>query len=261
MIRIITYPISSIGSIIIRTVQDIGRYFIFLGLTIKSLGKVGKRIHLTFMQMQKIGVESIPLVAITSAFTGMVTAVQATYQTGELLPYRYLGAMITKSTMIELAPVLTALVMAGKIGASLAAELGTMRVTDQVDALEVLAINPYDYLVVPRIIAGIIMLPVLTIFANLFGILSGYFVSVSLYRVTTAEFLFGIRSFIAPVDFWSGIVKAFAFGMIITSVGCFQGFFARGGAEGVGRATTRAVVISSILILVTDFIVAAVIFG
>jgi len=157
--------------------------------------------------------------------------------------------------------VLTALVMAGKIGASLAAELGTMRVTDQIDALEVLAINPYDYLVVPRIIAGIIMLPVLTIFANLFGILSGYLVSVSLYRVTTAEFLFGIRSFITPVDFWSGIVKAVVFGMIITSVGCFQGFFARGGAEGVGRETTRAVVISSILILVTDFIVAAVIFG
>ncbi len=259
--RIITYPISSIGSIVIRTVRDIGRYFIFLGLTIKSLGKVGKRIHLTFLQMQKFGVESIPLIAITSAFTGMVTAVQATYQTSGLLPYRYLGAMITKSTMIELAPVLTALVMAGKIGASLAAELGTMRVTDQIDALEVLAINPYDYLVVPRIIAGIIMLPVLTIFANLFGILSGYLVSVSLYRVTTAEFLFGIRSFITPIDFWSGIVKAFAFGMIITSVGCFQGFFACGGAEGVGRVTTRAVVISSILILVTDFIVAAVIFG
>jgi conserved hypothetical integral membrane protein len=261
MIRIITYPISSIGRIVIRNVRDIGRYFIFLGLTVKSLGKVGKRTHLTFIQMQKIGVESIPLVAITSAFTGMVTAVQATYQTGGILPYRYLGAMITKSTMIELAPVLTALVMAGKIGASLAAELGTMRVTDQIDALEVLAINPYDYLVVPRIIAGIIMLPVLTIFANLFGILSGYLVSVSLYHVTTTEFLVGIRSFFIPIDFWSGIVKAFAFGMIITSVGCFQGFFASGGAEGVGKVTTRAVVISSILILVTDFIVAAVIFG
>lgn len=261
MIRMITYPAIAVGRVVIQTIYDVGRYFIFLGLTIKSMGKFGKRLHLTFSQMQKIGVSSIPLIAITSAFTGMVTAVQATYQTGGILPYRYLGAMIAKSTMIELAPVLTALVMAGKIGASLAAELGTMRVTDQIDALEVLAINPYDYLVVPRIIAGIIMLPVLTIFANFFGILSGYLVSMSLYHVSTAEFFNGIRSFFIPVDFWSGIVKALFFGLIITSVGCYQGFFAKEGAEGVGKGTTRAVVISSIFILITDFIVAAVIFG
>ncbi|HEX37963.1 MAG TPA: ABC transporter permease [Candidatus Cloacimonetes bacterium] len=261
MIRILSYPISSIGRVIIYLVRDIGRYFIFLGLSIRYITHIGRRIGLIFNQMQKVGVESLPLIAVTSAFTGMVTAVQATYQTGGILPYRYLGAMITKSTMIELAPVLTALVMAGKIGASLAAELGTMRVTDQIDALEVLAINPYDYLIIPRIIAGVIMLPILVVFANVFGILSGYVVSTSLYHVTTMEFLVGIRMFFVPVDFWSGIVKAIFFGLIISSIGCYQGFFAKGGAEGVGKVTTRAVVISSILILVTDFIVAAMIFG
>lgn len=261
MIKIISYPVSSFGRVILQCVKDLGRYVIFLGLNARNITHVGRRIHLIFERMQKVGVESIPLIAITSAFTGMVTAVQATYQTGGILPYRYLGAMITKSTMIELAPVLTALVMAGKIGASLAAELGTMRVTDQIDALEVLAINPYDYLILPRIIAGVVMLPILTIFANVFGILSGFVVSTSLYHVTTAEFLMGIRMFFAPVDFWSGIVKSVLFGLIITSIGCFQGFYAQGGAEGVGKVTTRAVVISSILILITDFFVAAVIFG
>lgn len=261
MIRFISYPISSIGRIIIHFVRDVGRYFIFIGLSIRYIPHIGRRIHLIFNQMKKVGVESLPLIVVTSAFTGMVTAVQATYQTGGILPYRYLGAMITKSTMIELAPVLTALVMAGKIGASLAAELGTMRVTDQIDALEVLAINPYDYLIIPRIIAGVIMLPVLVIFANIFGILSGYVVSTSLYHVTTSEFLLGIRMFFVPVDFWSGIVKAFFFGLIISSIGCYQGFFAHGGAEGVGKVTTQAVVVSSILILITDFVVAAVIFG
>ncbi len=210
--------------------------------------------------MYKFGVESLPLIAITSAFTGMVTAVQASYQTSGFLPHRLVGVLIAKSTMIELAPVLTALVMAGKIGASLAAELGTMRVSDQIDALKVLSINPFDYLIVPRVVAGIFMLPILTIFSNIFGILSGYVVSLSIYHVTNAQFINGIRDFFAPMDFWSGIIKSVIFGFIITTIGCFQGFYTEGGAAGVGKATTRAVVISSIMILITDYIVASLIF-
>ncbi|MEA2103108.1 MAG: ABC transporter permease [Candidatus Cloacimonadota bacterium] len=252
--------LAEVGKPVINSVKGIGKYFIFLCFTFSGLGKISSRISLTFSQMYKFGVESLPLIMITSAFTGMVTAVQASYQTGGFLPNRLVGVLIAKSTLIELAPVLTALVMAGKIGASLAAEIGTMRVSDQIDALEIIAINPYDYLVVPRVIAGLIMLPVLTVFSNVFGILSGYAVSVKIYHITQSDFINGIRDFFNPIDFWSGIIKALLFGFIITTVGCFQGFYTKGGAEGVGKATTRAVVVSSIMILITDFIVASIIF-
>jgi phospholipid/cholesterol/gamma-HCH transport system permease protein len=250
----------AIKEFIINTIASIGRYITFLYYTITSFNKFHRRIPNLFEQMRKIGVGSLPLVAITSAFTGMVTAVQASYQTGGFLPYKYIGSLIAKSTMIELAPVLTGLVMAGKIGATLAAEIGAMRVSDQIDALEISAVNPFDYLILPRIIAGVVMLPVLTIFSNLFGILSGYIVSLSVYHVSGAVFLNGIRTFFRPMDLWSGLIKSVAFGIIITSVGCYQGFYAKGGAEGVGKVTTRAVVVASIMILVMDYLVAALLF-
>lgn len=256
----ILHLLAEVGKPVINFIKGIGKYFIFVFSTFSGLKKISSRINSIFSQMYKFGVESLPLIMITSAFTGMVTAVQASYQTGGFLPNRLVGVLIAKSTLIELAPVLTALVMAGKIGASLAAELGTMRVSDQIDALEIITINPYDYLVVPRVIAGLIMLPVLTVFSNVFGIISGYAVSVKIYNITQSDFINGIRDFFNPIDFWSGIIKSLFFGFIITTVGCYMGFYTKGGAEGVGKATTRAVVISSIMILVTDFIVASIIF-
>ncbi|MBC8527006.1 MAG: ABC transporter permease [Candidatus Cloacimonetes bacterium] len=260
MLNFIKNLLFELGKPILSSIKSIGKYSLFISHTILSFNKFPKRISLLFEQMHKIGVESLPLIAITSIFTGMVTAVQASYQTSGYLPHRLIGTLICKSTMIELAPVLTALVMAGKIGASLAAEIGTMRVSDQIDALEMLSINPFDFLIIPRLIAGIIMLPILTIFSNVFGILSGYLVSLSLYNISSTEFFNGIRNFFVPIDLWSGLIKSIVFGMIITSIGCFQGFYAKGGAEGVGKVTTRAVVISSIMILITDFLVATLIF-
>ncbi|MBS3740782.1 MAG: ABC transporter permease [Candidatus Cloacimonetes bacterium] len=249
-----------IGNNSLKFLQSIGRYCIFVYNTFLSAKFLGKRWKQLFLQMYNIGVASIPLIAITSIFTGMVTAVQASYQTSGFLPNRLVGVMITKSTMIELAPVLTALVLAGKIGASMAAEIGSMRISNQIDALEMLSINPFDYLFFPRILAGSLMLPVLTTFSNLFGIVSGYFVSLGVYNITHAEFVNGIKAFFEPLDFWSGIIKALFFGFIITSIGCFTGYYAREGAQGVRKVATKSVVYGCILILITDFAVASILF-
>lgn len=250
----------SIGNYSLKFLQGIGRYCIFVYKTVASIKFLGRRWKQLFLQMYNIGVASIPLIAITSIFTGMVTAVQASYQTSGFLPDGLVGVMITKSTMIELAPVLTALVLAGKIGASMAAEIGSMRISNQIDALKILSINPFDYLFLPRILGGVLMLPVLTTFSNLFGIVSGYFVSLEVYNVTHAEFINGIKDFFDPLDFWSGIIKALFFGFIITSIGCFTGYYAQEGAQGVRKVATKSVVFACILILITDFTVASILF-
>ena len=257
MVTRIFFPI---GNFFLRLLQGIGRYFIFIFKVVSSSTNFFSRLKQFFFQMYSIGVASIPLIAITSVFTGMVTAVQASYQTSGFLPSRLVGVMIAKSTMIELAPVLTALVLAGKIGASMAAEIGSMRISNQVDALEMLSISPFDYLFLPRILGGLIMLPILTTFSNLFGILSGYFVSLKVYNVTHAEFINGIKEFFDPLDFWSGIIKAVFFGFIITSIACFTGYYAKQGAQGVRKVATKSVVYACILILITDFAVASVLF-
>jgi len=163
--------------------------------------------------------------------------------------------------MIELAPVLTALVLTGKVGASIAAEIGSMKVTEQLDALETMAIDPVDLVYMPCIVAGIVMFPVLTIFSNLIGIFSAFLLSVYKYHINAFSFFTNMRDFFLPSDLIGGLVKAVLFGLIITTVGCFAGTKAQGGAEGVGKITTMTVVYSSILILIMDFIVAAILFG
>ena len=208
-----------------------------------------------------MGVNSLPLVFLTSLFTGAVTSVQAAYQFTDLLSMRYLGSAVSKAVIIELGPVLTALVVTGRVGAAIAAEIGTMRVTEQIDALETMALNPVEYLVVPRFIGGLIMLPVLTIFANLIAILGGLGVAVSFLNITSHTFLTSVRSFFEMTDLWAGLTKSFAFGAIIAIVGCYQGFNTSGGAEGVGRSTTKAVVVASVMILISDYILASLIFG
>ncbi len=220
-----------------------------------------KNPYLTSEQMLFMGVNSLPLVIFTSVFTGAVSAVQASYQFQNFIPMRYLGTAVGKAVIIELGPVLTALVVAGRVGASIAAELGTMRVTEQIDALETMALDPVRYLVVPRFLAGIIMLPILTIIADLVAILGGLAVAVWFLDLTTYTFLNGVRLFFDLQDLFAGLVKSIVFGAIIALIGCFQGFRTLGGAEGVGFSTTRAVVVSSILILLSDYIIASIIFG
>jgi phospholipid/cholesterol/gamma-HCH transport system permease protein len=217
-------------------------------------------VRLITQQMSAIGVDSLWLVIVVSLFTGAVAAVQAAYQLTSVVPLKYLSGVILRSVVIELGPVLTALVIGGRVGASLAAELGTMKVTEQIDALRAMGISPMRHLVAPRVLAAIIMLPVLTIYADAIAIFGGYLVAVVVVNVPSPIYLQGLREFFEMKDLLSGLVKAVFFGGIIGMMGCYHGFQAEGGAEGVGRATTMAVVSSCVLILILDYILASVLF-
>lgn len=211
--------------------------------------------------MYRVGYDSLILITITAAFTGLVTAVQAVYQTQGYIPVHFIGVLVGKSTMIELAPVLTALVMTGKVGASIAAEIGSMNVSEQLDALKTMAIEPADFLYLPRIIAGVIIFPLLTIFANVIGIISSWGFSFMRYGISYHTFFNSLKNYFTPSDLWGGLIKSIFFGLIVTSIGCFAGSKTTGGAEGVGKATTQTVVYSAILILIMDFLVAWFLFG
>jgi phospholipid/cholesterol/gamma-HCH transport system permease protein len=216
--------------------------------------------RLVVQQMNAIGVGSLALVIVVSLFTGAVAAVQAAYQFTSVVPLKYLSGVILRSVVIELGPVLTALVIGGRVGASIAAELGTMKVTEQIDALRAMGINPLRYLVAPRVLAAILMLPVLTIYADAIAIVGGYVVAVTALAVPSTTYLQGLREFFYLKDLLSGLVKAVFFGNIIGMMGCYWGFQTEGGAEGVGRATTGAVVSACVLILILDYILATVLF-
>lgn len=256
----LTIP-SYLGGKTIGFVNDVGGVTILLKGIVFKLPRLFRNFHLTVEQMVFIGVNSLPLIVFVSIFTGAVSSVQAAYQFQNYVPMRYLGSAVGKAVVIELGPVLTALVVAGRVGAAIAAELGTMKVTEQIDALETLALDPVHYLVVPRFLAGITMLPILALFSDLVAILGALTIAVLFLDVTAYTFLNGVKMFFHLSDLFAGLFKAFVFGGIIATVGCYQGLKTHGGAEGVGTSTTKAVVISSVLILVSDYIVASVLFG
>jgi phospholipid/cholesterol/gamma-HCH transport system permease protein len=224
-----------------------------------SLGR-GPHPRLVFDQMNTIGVGSLNLVIVVSLFTGGVAAVQAAYQFSTVVPLKYIGSVILRSVVIELGPVLTALVVGGRVGAAIAAELGSMKVTEQIDAMRAMGINPIRFLIVPRVLAATIMLPVITVFANAIAIFGGFLVAVASIGVSPATYVHGLKDFFYMRDLVSGLLKALVFGNIIATMGCYFGFATEGGAEGVGMATTRAVVSSCVLVLVTDYLLASVLF-
>ncbi len=199
-----------------------------------------------------IGAGSLFIVLLISAFAGAVTALQTGYQFTGSIPYYVVGTLVVSSIILELGPVLTALILAGRIGARYAAELGTMRVTEQIDALESLGRSPASHLVIPRVLAGLLMIPALTILANLSGVLSGWISVKAVLPVTDADFIYGAQYYWRPWDAWYSVIKAFFFAGSITVISCYMGFNTQQGAEGVGRSTTTAVVTSSVLILVLD---------
>jgi phospholipid/cholesterol/gamma-HCH transport system permease protein len=205
-----------------------------------------------FPQMLKLGVQSVPVALFVAVFTGIVLALLSSYMFTRAIPLYFVGTLVTKAVMLELGPVLTGMALAGRVGANVAAELGTMRVTEQVDALETLAISPHAYLVTPRVLAAILMFPVVTAMAMAVGVVSGWFTAVNLLDLSSAEFIRGARQFYNFKDIWFGLVKSASFGAAIAIMGCLAGLAARGGAEGVGRATTRAVVLGCQAILVLD---------
>lgn len=206
-------------------------------------------------QMYEIGVLSLPVVAITGFSTGMVLAAQSFFQLSDKGLASATGLMVAKAMLVELGPVLTAFMVTGRVGAAMCAELGTMRVTEQIDAMRSMAVDPLQYLVAPRFIAGILMLPLLTVFSCIMGIGGGYLIAVTYYHMPSNTFLDPLPINITTFDFMSGITKAFVFGLIIVTISCYRGMTTRGGAAGVGRATTNSVVICYSVILVSNFLI------
>jgi phospholipid/cholesterol/gamma-HCH transport system permease protein len=252
--------VESIGRSTVNFVADLGAFFMMLYGLLRSFPSFFKRIKLVLEQMLLMGVRSLPLVLLTSVFTGSITAWQAAYNFRGFVPLEFLGLTVAKTVFTELAPVLTALVVAGRVGASIAAELGTMRVTEQIDAMETMGIDPIGYLIMPRFVSGLIMLPALVMFANVIAIIGGLFVSIYMVGISHEMYFDSIKSYTEAFDLLSGLIKAFGFGVIISLSGCFYGFNAAGGAEGVGQATTKAVVLASVLILISDYVMASILF-
>jgi phospholipid/cholesterol/gamma-HCH transport system permease protein len=217
--------------------------------------------RLILRQMIEIGYYSLPVVGMTAVFTGMVLALQTYTGFSRFNAETAIPNVVVLSITRELGPVLAGLMVAGRIGAAMAAELGTMRVTEQIDALTTLSTNPYKYLIAPRLIAGLAMLPVLVATADVIGVLGGYLVSVYKLGFNPGSYLQNTIDFVEFLDVFSGLVKAAVFGFIVALMGCYHGFHSRGGAQGVGKATTNAVVSASILILISNYIVTELFFS
>jgi phospholipid/cholesterol/gamma-HCH transport system permease protein len=204
-------------------------------------------------QMVRVVFNSIPVVLLTAMFTGMVLALQTWSGFHRVNAENFVGSVVALAMLRELSPVLVGLMVTGRIGSAMAAEIGTMRVTEQLDALESLATDPVHYLFVPRVVAGVVMLPFLTIMADGIGIYGGYLVAVKLLGANPVVYMDNTYQFLKLEDLWTGVVKAAVFGLILTLTGCVKGYNTTGGAEGVGRSTTAAVVTASLIILFSDF--------
>ena len=218
------------------------------------------RFRVLFKQMEFVGVNSIIVVLITGAFTGMVFALQSYYGFRMFGGESLVGATVALGVTRELGPVFTALMVTGRVGSAMAAELGTMKVTEQIDALHTMSVNPVHYLVMPRIVAAIVMLPVLTVVSDFIGIVGGYFVGVELLNINSGIFVAKIVEFVDLGDIYNGLIKAACFGLILSLIGCYKGMKTTGGAEGVGKATTQSVVLSSVMIFISDYFLTSVMF-
>lgn len=247
-----------VGKAAITFFENLGNYFSIIWRMIVHAGYAREYSQNILQQMVTIGNNSIPIVLFVSFFVGMVTAVQSSYQLYDWIPRTVVGALVTKSVLLELVPLLSALVLAGKVGATITAEIGTMRVTEQIDALESLAFDPISFLITPRVLAGVLMFPVLVVFGDVVAILGGMFGASSIAGIPVEIFIEGMKSSFRTYDAIFGIIKGIFFGYIITSIACYQGYTVQGGSEGVGRATMNTVVLTCLAVVVMDFILASV---
>ena len=239
--------------LMVRMIKSLGEWCLFVGETLVWSLRPPFRWQHTFRQLEQIGVHSIPIILLTSLFTGMVFALQAGKSFAMLKMETLTGATVGLSLTREIAPVFTALMVTARVCSAMAAEIGTMRVTEQIDALYTMAVEPIQYLVVPRVLGCILMVPLLTIVFDLVGVIGSYLVGVFLLQIPPGPFLTKLYWYVDANDLYAGLIKAAFFGLFISTISCFQGFFAEGGAEGVGRVTTRAVVVSSVTVLVADY--------
>ncbi|MFC1855191.1 MlaE family ABC transporter permease [Thermodesulfobacteriota bacterium] len=256
MLKLMEY----IGSRTIAILEEMGRIIMLLSSAVFWMFRRPFRFGLLFKQMEFVGVNSTLVVVLTGGFTGGVLAMQTYYGFRKFGAESLVGATVALSLTRELGPVLTGLMVTGRVGSSMAAELGTMRVTEQIDAMYTMAVDPVKNLVLPRILAAILMLPVLTVVCNFVGVIGGYLVGVKLLGINSGIFLSKMYEIVKLDDIYNGLYKSIVFGLILALVGCYKGFYTKGGAAGVGRATTSAVVLSSVLILIFDYILTSFMF-
>ena len=238
--------------------EHLGRYFAIIWWMARKIHNAREYTRNFFQQMVQIGNDSIPIVVFVSTFVGMVTAVQSAYQLYDWIPRSVVGSLVVKSVMLELTPLLIALVLAGKVGATITAELGSMRVTEQIDALEAMGFDSLSFLITPRVLAGLVMFPVLVVFGDLVAVLGGLFGAVTVSHIAAGAFINGMKSSFEIWDAFFGIVKGTFFGFTITSIACYQGYYVEGGSAGVGKATMETVVLTCLSVVVLDFILATI---
>ncbi|MEQ9124025.1 MAG: ABC transporter permease [Alphaproteobacteria bacterium] len=248
-------PLARIGAVVLAFFQSAGRVAIFAGHGLSHCVAPPFHFRQIGRQLIDVGYYSLPVVALTTLFSGMVLALQSYTGFARFSAEGAVANVVVLSMTRELAPVLAGLMVAGRIGASMAAEIGTMRVTEQIDALSTLATHPMKYLVAPRIFAGVTMLPILVLIGDIIGVLGGYLVGVYRLDFNPSGYIQQTWNFVETADVVSGLVKAAVFGFIVTLMGCYHGYHSRGGAQGVGVATTNAVVSSAILILISNYFI------
>jgi phospholipid/cholesterol/gamma-HCH transport system permease protein len=250
-----------VGQSFFGFIAEIGRHSLFIAQVLRGVVKRPLYLQLIFKQFIEIGYYSLPVVGLTAIFTGAVLALQSYTGFSRFSAESSIATVVVLSVTRELGPVLAGLMVASRVGASIAAEIGTMRVTEQIEALTTLATNPIKYLVVPRFIASIIMLPCLVLVADVIGIMGGYLVAVHKLNFNPSLYLQNTFKYLELMDIFSGLVKAAVFGMIIILVSCYYGYNSKRGAQGVGIATTNAVVVSSIMILLSNYIITEIFFA
>ncbi|OJX10152.1 MAG: ABC transporter permease [Caedibacter sp. 37-49] len=252
--------LANIGRFFLNFLQGTGHFILFMNQSLMIGIRPPYYARQILKQILEIGYFSLPVVGLTATFTGMVLALQSYTGFARFSAEGAVATVVVLSVTRELAPVLAGLMVAGRIGAAIAAELGTMRVTEQIDALSTLSTDPLQYLVMPRIIAGTIMLPVLVFVADIIGVFGGYLVSIYKLGFNPGNYLHQTIQYLKAIDVISGLIKAAVFGFCIAIMGCYHGYYSRGGAQGVGSATTNAVVSSSILILIFNYLLTTIFF-
>jgi phospholipid/cholesterol/gamma-HCH transport system permease protein len=247
------FLLEGLGRALLGVLHAVGGFFVLLGQTVHGAVRRPFAPRSVAFQFVRVGVDSVPVVLLTALFTGGVLALQTFKGFSRFHAEGYIGSVVAVAMIRELGPVLTALMVTGRAGSAMAAELGSMRVTEQIDALVALATDPVQYLFVPRVLAGILVLPMLAVLASVTGMIGGYLVAVAYLGTNPVRYIENTFQYLDLDDLTSGLIKACVFGLLLTLIGCQCGFHTRGGAEGVGRSTTRAVVAGSLAILITDF--------
>jgi phospholipid/cholesterol/gamma-HCH transport system permease protein len=252
--------LNSLGASVLALCSLMGSFTLFLFDTIKAAFTTKLKMKKLIAQTEEIGFNSMVIVILTGTFAGAVLALQTYIGVRRYGGEEFVGPVVALSMTRELGPVITGLMVAGRSGSAIAAEIGTMRITEQIDALKTLCINPLQYLVVPRIIAGTLVMPLLTVFSMMCGVVGGYFIATSVLGLNGNQYINGIKKYLEFSDITNGLIKSAVFGFILTWVGAYKGFYASGGARGVGLATTQSVVMGSILLLMANYFLTAALF-